>query len=406
LEFLAKDPEDQTMWTSSPYNAETPPTGSDIPETINIQDSTLREGSQEVGFPLRLQDKIAIARKLDEIGIPEIDAGALLKGYGYEDEIKAIQAIAKENLTAKIFVVCFDIDQIDEARRLGVSGVNLPFSLSPMTRRVRGIAKESTESPIVQFAEYAKAHGLLVVYTAVDAGRATEEVLLSYMKAGSEAKVHRLGIYDTSGSLTPWGFSTVVRKVKGVAKSLPIEVHPHNDYGLATACALESVRAGAKSVSCTVHGMGERSGNAALEEVVIGARVLLGINLPLNFAKLYELSQLIQSVSTFKLHPHKALVGENSFTQGVPSHVDGIMKYPFSFRSLSPEFIGRKDRVVFDELTSRPHITLLLKQTQLKANDAQIDQIAKMTRDIAYSRRKPLEDFEVEAIARTLISSN
>jgi len=331
-----------------------------------IHDSTLREGEQTPGVVFSIEDKKRIAEKLDEVGIQQIEAGFPVVS---EKQRKGIKALVKMNLNAEI--ICFsrakqrDIDAVAET---GADGIVVSFSISQYHRKYKfhKMSKEKYLNELAHWVSYAKNYGLFVVYGAEDSTRESDlNFLKKAFKTAEEAGADRARVVDTLGCVRPSGMTCLVREIRN-AIGIPIEVHCHNDMGLALANSLAAIEAGATTISASVNGIGERSGIASTEEVITALNVLFGIS-QFDMSKLTELSKLVENITGVNMAVNKPIIGENACTHGSGIHQHGVFMNPVTYESFHPKLIGRRRRVYINELCGT-HGVLYIAERELGMN--------------------------------------
>lgn len=331
-----------------------------------IHESTLREGEQTPGVVFSIEDKKRIAEKLDEVGIQQIEAGFPVVS---EKQRKGVKALVKMNLNAEI--ICFsrakqrDIDAVAET---GADGIVVSFSISQYHRKYKfhGMSKEKYLNELAHWVSYAKNYGLFVVFGAEDSTRESDlNFLKKAFKTAEEAGADRARVVDTLGCVRPSGMTYLVREIRNVI-DIPIEVHCHNDMGLALANSLAAVEAGATTISASVNGIGERSGIASTEEVITALNVLFGIS-QFDMSKLTELSKLVENITGVNMAVNKPIIGENACTHGSGIHQHGVFMNPVTYESFHPKLIGRRRRVYIDELCGT-HGVLYIAERELGMN--------------------------------------
>lgn len=342
-------------------------------EQLTISDCTLRDGEQQPGIVLRTEEKIQIAQMLDEVGIPEIEAGMPVVS---DEEKGAVKAIAKFGLSARITCLCRALKyDIDAALECDVWGVRIGIPTSSIMRKYK--MKKSEDETIRQMsdvASYAKDHGLYVIVSATDSTRTDLAFLKRYFNTViEEAHIDHIRLPDSRGCIIPPAVQYLIREMRK-AVSVPIEVHFHDDFGLATANTLAAVTAGAQILSTTINGIGERSGNAATEEVLLALLILYGIDLKMKYEKLYELSRIVQKLTNVYVHPYKAIVGENVFTHEAAVPI-AIHEFPLVSEAYLPEVVGHTRRIVLGKKSGKDVIKLKLKELGMSATDIQITEI-------------------------------
>ncbi len=283
----------ENEWWVSPYNF-VPEVREkfELPAKVSIHDATLRDGEQTPGVVFSIADKIAIAEKLDEVGVERIEAGMPAVS---EQDFEAIKQISKLGLKARIYTFARAINtDIDKALECGCHGVIVEVPIGyPKLKYQFKWTWEDVLRKSVGVINYAKSRGLHVVYFPYDTTRAREEDLRNLLsRIVLDSNPDSVGVVDTMGCALPEAIKYMVRLVKGLTQ-LPVEVHTHNDFGMAVATELAGVEAGAECVHSCANGLGERTGNAALEELMVALHVLYGYDTQYKLNKLPELGALV-----------------------------------------------------------------------------------------------------------------
>ncbi|HHU76166.1 MAG TPA: homocitrate synthase, partial [Firmicutes bacterium] len=311
---------------------------------VIIVDTTLRDGEQTAGVVFSNQEKIRIARLLDEIGIQQLEVGVPVMGG---NEKAAIKKIAGMNLKCSLMAWNrANIEDIKHSLDCGVDALAISISTSDIhIKHKLGSTRERVLEQMIGATEFAKEHGVYISVNAEDASRTDFDYLLQFTLAAKKAGADRLRYCDTIGILEPFQtFETVSRLIKETG--MEIEMHTHNDFGMATANALAGIRAGARFVGVTVNGLGERAGNAALEEVVMALKILFQKNQHIETKMLRELSEYVAGASGRNLPPGKSIVGDNMFRHESGIHADGVIKFPGTYEVFSPEDVGLERQIV------------------------------------------------------------
>jgi isopropylmalate/homocitrate/citramalate synthase len=353
-------------WWVSPFNfiGEVRRT-MELPKRVLIHDATLRDGEQTPGVVFRKEDKIEIAKKLDEVGVDRIEAG--MPAVSSED-FEAIESITGLGLKAKIFsfVRALSAD-IDKSVECGAQGVvlEIPIGYPKLIHQFRWNWEDVLRKS-VDTIQYARKRGLYLVYFPYDTTRAREDdlenLLTSLMR---EAPPDSIGVVDTMGCALPEAIKYLVRKVKSLT-GLPVEIHTHNDFGMAVATELAAVSAGAEVVHSCVNGLGERTGNAALEELILGLELLLGFQGNYRMDRIMPLSRLVADLSGVLPADNKPVIGERNYTRESGIGVDLVEQKPLAMFATDPKLTGRKGKVVLGKKSGKASIEYILAQLGIK----------------------------------------
>lgn len=360
---------------------------------IYIVDTTLRDGEQTAGVVFANREKIQIAKMLDEIGIDEIEAGTPVMGG---DEKEAITAIAKLGLNARIMAWNRAvIKDIQESLRCGVGAVAISIATSDMHIKDKlHSTREEVLEKMVKAVEYAKKEGVYVSANAEDASRSDEEYLIQFIKAAKQAGADRIRYCDTVGIMTPLEIYERIKRIRQ-AVDIDIEMHTHDDFGMATANAITGVSAGATHVSVTVNGLGERAGNAALEEVVMALKHLLGFDMKQNTRKFREICEYVAKASGRDLPSWKAIVGTSIFTHESGIHADGAIKNPKTYEVFDPDDVGLTRRFVIGKHSGTASIKKKLSEYNINIDDGLANIILESVRKTSVELKRPLTDAEL-----------
>ena len=388
-------------WWISPYNFSEEVVGSfDLPQKVQIHDATLRDGEQTPGVVFRKEDKVRIAKGLDEVGVERIEAG--MPAVSSED-FEAIKEISKLGLKSKIFTFARALkSDIDSAVECGANGVVIEIPIGyPKLKYQFGWSWEDVLRKSIDVINYAKERKLYAVYFPYDTTRAREEDLdnlfTGIMKYSSPDSI---GIVDTMGCALPEAIQYLVRKAKKLT-GLPIEVHTHNDFGMGVATELAAVIAGAEVVHSCINGLGERTGNAALEELMMGLHVLLGIDTPYKFDKITKLAELAEEISGIKIPRNKPVTGEGNFTRESGIGVDLVIKTPLAMFATDPKFTGREGKIVLGKKSGKLSVKYYLEKLGIEnISEKQTMEIVKKVKKMGINKRALLNEEEFKNIVK------
>jgi len=315
-----------------------------FPEKITIYDTTLRDGEQTPGVCLRTPEKLQIARKLDELGVHQIEAGFPIVS---NEEKRSVRAIVNENLDADILVLSRTRkEDIDMAIDCGVDGIITFMGTSDLHLKHKfKKTREEILNICINSIEHAKDHGLFVAFSAEDATRTDIGFLKQIYKKAEDYGVDRVHIADTVGAISPQAMAYLVGELKKDLKT-EISLHCHNDFGMALSNSISGLLAGASAVSTTVNGIGERAGNTSLEELVMTLLLIYGVDLKFNIDIFYELSRLVEKLTNMRIPENKPIVGRNVFRHESGIHVDAVIEEPLTYEPFLPELIGHHRRIV------------------------------------------------------------
>jgi isopropylmalate/homocitrate/citramalate synthase len=348
-------------------------------------------------------DKLRLAHALDETGIPQLEVGMPAVS---EEEFQNIKAIGKAGLRAKTIALCRTVKgDVDKAVECGVWGVSvsIPIGYLQLQHKLKW-PEEKIVSDVTEITKYAHERGFYVVLSPYDTTRADLKFLERFLKAVvSEGHVDRVRVVDTVGSCLPQAIQYMVRWMARVT-NLPVEIHCHDDFGMATANTLAGMAAGATVASTTVNGMGERAGGAPTEEVALALKILYGVGLDLRFEKFYALSKLLQEMSGIQLPPHKAVVGDNAFGQEAGMVVSGWKETVFTAEPYVPEFVGQSHRLVIGKKSGKDSIELKLKEFGIELKKEQVEEVLRQVKLQAEKTKKPIPDGQFKKIVTEVLS--
>jgi isopropylmalate/citramalate/homocitrate synthase-like protein len=367
---------------------------------VRIFDTTLRDGEQTPGVSFTLEEKMEIALQLDKLGVDVIEAGFPSASEG---ELNAVKKIAEAGLKAEICALARALKgDIDAAMKCDVKSIHVFIPSSEV--QIKHVLNRTAEEVLMdaeESVEYVKAHGFLCEFSPMDATRTQIDFLKKICTTAQMAGADRINIPDTVGIMNP---TSMKKLIEDLSKTLtvPISVHCHNDFGLAVANSLAGVEGGATQVHVTVNGLGERAGNAALEEVVAALKLLYKKKIGVNMKLLYKTSRLVSQIAGITLQPNKAIVGENAFAHESGIHTKGVVNKPETFEPIKPELVGRKRRLVAGKLAGRHGIKAELSEAGIYPNELQLEEIIKRVKELG-DKGKTVTDADLFAIARSVI---
>jgi homocitrate synthase NifV len=307
---------------------------------VILVDTTLRDGEQAPGVVFSLREKITIVRLLDSAGVDELEVGIPAMGHATCEEIRELVAIEPDCLLTSW---CRALEKdIDLAAACGTGGVHISFPVSPILLRTMGKTQAWVLSQLTGLVPQALSRFQLVSVGAQDAFRSDPEFLDTFVRSASACGVHRVRIADTVGLATPSQVSEMVRNLAGRAKQTRFEFHGHNDLGMATANSITAVEAGAGAVSATVNGLGERAGNAPLEEVAAALNRLSGMRCAADFRKLQALCRYVAKAANRPIPIAKPITGAVVFSHESGIHCAGLLRDTVTYQPFAPEAVGRR----------------------------------------------------------------
>ena len=373
---------------------------------IRIFDTTLRDGEQTPGVSLTPEDKFSIAQRLDSLGVDAIEAGFPVISEG---EMSGVKLITGAGLSCEVAGLARTIEKdIDAASNAGLKYIHTFIATSDIHLEYKlKMSREQALKQAISAVEYGKSLGLQVEFSAEDATRTDRQYLKKIFIAVAEAGADRIDIPDTVGYSTPEYMAKITHDAV-VSTGLPISVHCHNDFGLAVANALSGIQAGASCAHVTINGIGERAGNASLEEFSMALKCLpfeqkyeTGIKSEL----VYDTSRYISKLVGVPVQPNKAIVGENAFGHESGIHTHGILNNPLTYEPISPELVGRKRWLQVGKHAGLHGMNAVLNEYGLIPTDAQSHEILDIVKKLG-DKGKLITDVELLSIATDVLGGN
>ena len=337
--------------------------------TVRFYDTTLRDGEQTVGVVLSPQQKLEIARKLDALGINRIEAGFPRVSA---DDAEAIQLMLKAGLRAEFWGFSRAVRaDVEELVRLGLRASVIEAPTSDIKLRAYGISRDEVLTRVTDAVSFAKQKGIRVAFFAVDGTRSDPEFLKRVYLSSLEAGAAEIVVVDTIGACGPEAVEYLVRQVCAwVGSGVPVHFHGHDDFGMATACAIAAIRAGASWIQGTINGMGERAGNADIGEIALALRCLYDVPVALDLAKIREVSEFVQRASGYSLEPWKPAVGQNLFMRESGA-VASQFHIPEAIEPFSAALVGAQRQIVLGKKSGLDSIVLKAKELGLDVPESQ-----------------------------------
>ena len=373
---------------------------------VSIFDTTLRDGEQSPGCSMNLTEKVRMANKLQDLGVDVIEAGFPIASEG---DFAAVKAIAAQCREIKVAALCRtaaqDVARAAEALkyaarpRIHTFCATSDIHLEHKLKKTRAEVIEMTRAAVRQARSYADD----VEFSAEDATRSDIDYLCEVLDAAVDAGASVLNVPDTVGYTTPSEYTHLVQQVRERVvrdRDVIISVHCHNDLGLAVANSLAAIEAGARQVECTINGIGERAGNASLEEIVMALHVRsdrLPFETGINTAELYPTSQMLSNIVGFDVQPNKAIVGRNAFAHEAGIHQHGVINNPLCYEIMTPESVGvPANSLVLGKHSGRHALSLRYAELGFDVTSAELE--------AAYMRFTNLADRKKRVYDQDLIS--
>ncbi|MBD3387762.1 MAG: 2-isopropylmalate synthase [Candidatus Altiarchaeales archaeon] len=363
-------------------------------------DTTLRDGEQTPGVTLTKEDKIRIAKALDNLGVDIIEAGSACTSEG---EREAIKAVANEGLKAEVASYArLTKGDVDLALACDVDTVFLVAPTSDLHIKWKlNSTREKVLAGVSELTQYCKDHGANVDLCCEDGSRTDVDFLKQVMSTAVDAGADRFTVADTVGVLTPDETANMFKQLTRNAK-VPVGIHCHDDFGMATANTVSAVKAGVRVVNVTVNGLGERAGNTPLEEVAVALRLHTGHKFNLRIEGLTKISNLVEKISGIPVPPNKAIVGDNAFTHEAGIHVDGILKKPSTYEPIKPEIVGARRKFVLGKHVGLKSVKKMLDESGFEMTDDQVKEVFNQVKYIG-DKGKSVTSVDLDTIAHSVL---
>ena len=370
---------------------------------VRIFDTTLRDGEQTPGVALSPENKLSIAKKLDELGVDAIETGFPIVSDG---EREAIKSITRANLSAELCGLArTNKKDIDAAINCGLKYIHTFIATSDIHLEYKlKLSRDEVLAKAIEAVEYGKSHGLQVEFSAEDATRTDRDFLKHVFSEVAKAGADRIDIPDTVGYSTPQYIAEITRDAVDATK-LPVSVHCHNDFGLAVANAISGIQAGAQCAHVTINGIGERAGNASLEELVMALQCLQfdkKWETNINTELLYETSRYVSKLVGVQVQQNKAIVGENAFGHESGIHTHGVLSNPLTYEPISPELVGRKRWLQVGKHAGVHGMNAMLKEYGIEPDKEQTTKILEKVKALG-DQGKQVTDVELLSIASEIL---
>jgi len=360
--------------------------------TIEIFDTTLRDGEQTPGISFTTEQKRTIARQLDALGVDIIEAGTPITS---KEEKEVVQLICDEGLSAKICGLARILTQdIDACVDCGVDMIHIFVPSSEIQREhTTKMSEEEVKEQAYKMTRYVKERGFMCMFSAMDATRTRLEFLIDLYKTAEEGGADILNVPDTVGISEPFAMYELVGEIYRAVK-VPISIHCHNDFGLAVANSLAAVKAGASEVQVSVNGIGERAGNADLVETVMSLNSIYGLKTNIKTERLFEMAKLIERLTGIQIPITKPVVGENAFSHESGIHTHGVIVRSDTFEPgiMTPEMVGHRRRIVLGKHTGKHTIEKKLSEIGMSPSKEELEEILERIKELGASGKRVTDD--------------
>ena len=360
--------------------------------TIEIFDTTLRDGEQTPGISFTTEQKRTIARQLDKLGVDIIEAGTPITS---KEEKEVVQLICDEGLSAKICGLARILTRdIDACVDCGVDMIHIFVPSSEIQREhTTKMSEAQVKEQAYKMTRYVKERGFMCMFSAMDATRTRLEFLIDIYKTAEEGGADILNVPDTVGISEPFAMYELVGEIYRAVK-VPISIHCHNDFGLAVANSLAAVKAGASEVQVSVNGIGERAGNADLVETVMSLNSIYGLKTNIKTERLFEMAKLIERLTGIPIPVTKPVVGDNAFSHESGIHTHGVIVRSDTFEPgiMTPEMVGHRRRIVLGKHTGKHSIEKKLSEIGMSPSKEELEEILERIKELGASGKRVTDD--------------
>lgn len=359
----------------SRFNLERPPR---LPRRITVYDTTLRDGEQMAGVSFTLAQKLRIARLLDGIGVPQIEAGFPAVSAG---ELRAVRAVSRAGLDAEVLCLArLRKEDIEAAQAAEADAVLLFIATSPLHLRYKlRMSPAQVLEAIPPALDLARSLGIKASFTPEDSTRTPLPFLKKALRTAVDAGAWRVGLADTLGCVNPGGIRFLVRKLRPLTRT-QFTLHLHNDFGLALSNALAGLEEGADAIATTVGGLGERSGNVPLEQLVCALKFLYAKDIGIRTEGLAPLARTVSRLARVPLPANAPMVGGSVFTHKAGIHIAGVLREPSTYEPVPPGAVGNRRRFVLGKYSGRAAVRALLAAGGRKPTESEVERVLRLAK--------------------------
>jgi isopropylmalate/homocitrate/citramalate synthase len=378
-----------------------------LPKEVRVHDVTLREAEQAPHIVLRADEKLRIYEALDELGVYSVEIFPIIS----EEDKELARELVKRKRRAKVYFLCrWFKDEVDFALECGADGVVVEGAgNTDLGKHVLNVTPDEMYKNFVETTRHATSNGLHTSVMPWDSNRGSFEFMERvYKGVVNEGGAHEVVIADTFGNAIPWATANYVRKLREWVPGVPVQMHAHNDFGLATSVMLSAVTAGAEVVHTSINSLGERAGNAATEEVALDIELLLGIKTGINLELLCPTADMIAEMTKVPIARNKAVTGENEFTceSGMVAYlIDKFAEKNVPSQAYTPQLVGRPGfDVVLGKMSGAFSVAKKLEELGIKATRDQVKDITQLVKNESCLRKWTLSNNDLRVIAKKYLA--